>query len=485
MPRFHGVILLCLFQRQFLMYSISRIEKAFLRKGIRVSRVNDIVSLTRITDGVSASVLLPAALPLEEKAVTQLMNFAAVRVPGSEGHVCKACATPDFHPGAIAPVGSIVATTPDMVIPAAIGTDINCGMRLLTTGLTLAQLETRREDVCRRLTHALLQNGRDIPMTGAAFRALFDDGPQACLDRLLKQGLWASADGDRLQREVDACIGLTDFGGKAAWAPPALTTTARDVLRDPSLGTPGAGNHFVELQVVDGILERRAAWQYGLREGDVVIMIHSGSRDVGFYVGQRWMDSARNQWPAGEKHPASGLYGLTGALADEYLQAMGAAARYAWLNRVALAEMVRQCLADVFQQDGSRLTVDVPHNVVLREGGMNIHRKGATPAAVGDLALIPGSMGDYSYVVSGLGNAEWLNSCSHGAGRRMRRQAVRALRPTADDALPWHCVTLREERRVEEAPAAYKRIGPVIDAQEEAGLIQRVARLRPWMTFKA
>lgn len=467
------------------MYSISRIEKAFLRQGIRVSRVNDIVSLTRIADGVSASVLLPAALPLERKAVAQLMNFAAVHVPGSGGHVCKACATPDFHPGAIAPVGSIVATTPDMVIPAAIGTDINCGMRLLTTGLTLAQLEAQREAVCRRLTHVLLQNGRDIPMTGAGFAALFDDGPQACLDSLVTQGLWASADRTRLMREVNDCIGLMRFDGRAAWAPPALMTSAREVLRDPSLGTPGAGNHFVELQVVDGITDRRVAWQKGLREGDVVIMIHSGSRDVGFYVGQRWMDKAKSQWPAGVKHPDSGLYGLTGALSGEYLQAMGAAARYAWLNRVALAEMVRQSLADIFQQDDSRLVVDVPHNVVLREGDMNIHRKGATPAAAGDLALIPGSMGDYSYLVSGLGNAEWLHSCSHGAGRSMRRQAVRALRPVADDALPWHCVTLREERRVEEAPAAYKRIGPVIASQEDAGLIQRVARLRPWVTFKA
>lgn len=467
------------------MYSISRIEKAFLRQGIRVSRANGVVSLTRLHDGVCARVLLPASLPLEEKAVTQLLNFAAVSVPGSHGHVCKACATPDFHPGSIAPVGSIVATTPDMVIPAAIGTDINCGMRLLSTGLTLAQLESRQEAVWQRLTHILLHNGRDIPMSGAAFAALFDDGPQACLDSLLHQGLWAQADRDRLMRETEACIGLASFGGKAIWAPPALMPQRREVLRDPGLGTPGSGNHFVELQVIDDVIDRRAAWQYGLRRGEVAIMIHSGSRDVGFYVGRRWMDKAKSHWPMHEKHPASALYGLTGELAQEYLQAMGAAARYAWLNRVALAEMVRQCLANIFQQDDSRLVVDVPHNVVLQENGMNVHRKGATPAANGDLALIPGSMGDHSYVVGGLGNPDWLHSCSHGAGRLMRRQAVRALRPAADDTLPWHCITLREERRVEEAPAAYKRIGPVIDAQEDAGLIRRIVRLRPWVTFKA
>ncbi len=152
---------------------------------------------------------------------------------------------------------------------------------------------------------------------------------------------------------------------------------------------------------------------------------------------------------------------------------------------MVLAELVRDSVSEVFQQDDSRLVVDVPHNVVLREHDMNLHRKGATPARQGDLALIPGSMGDHSYLVAGLGHADWLWSCSHGAGRSMRRQAVRALKPDAGSNLPWHCVTLREERRVEEAPAAYKKIGPVIDSQESAGLIRPAVRLRPWITFKA
>src|SRR6185436_13910420 len=110
---------------------------------------------------------------------------------------------------------------------------------------------------------------------------------------------------------------------------------------DPCLGTAGSGNHFIELQVVDAVLDRHLAYQEGLRKGEIVVMIHSGSRDVGFYVGQRWMDRAKHEWPKGIKHPSSGLYGLTGPLAEEYLLAMGVAARYAWLNRVVLAEMVR------------------------------------------------------------------------------------------------------------------------------------------------
>ncbi|WP_197339337.1 RtcB family protein [Ralstonia solanacearum] len=163
---------------------------------------------------------------------------------------------------------------------------------------------------------------------------------------------------------------------------------------------------------------------------------------------------------------------------------MRTAARYAWLNRVVLAERVRKELAELTGETDSTLVADVPHNVVLREAGMNIHRKGATLARAGDLALIPGSMGDASFVATGLGHPDWLWSCSHGAGRSVCRQAVRRLR-TEQAPGAWTCVTLREERRVEEAPHAYKPIGPVIQAQEEAGLIRSAVRLGPWITFKA
>ncbi|MFO6341876.1 RtcB family protein, partial [Pseudomonas aeruginosa] len=401
------------------------------------------------------------------------------------GHVCKACATPDFHPGSIAPVGSIVASTADFVIPAAIGTDINCGMRLLRTGLTLSSAEEHRQALVAGLTHVLLRNGRDVPLRVQAFEALFAESPGHCLERLSEDGLWAEVDQARLFRELQGCIGLDEFGGRLEYAPEALRDRRRSLIRDPGLGTTGSGNHFVELQVVDRLLDRHQAFALGLRADELVVMIHSGSRDVGFHVGQRWMDRARTAWPRGRRHPASGLYALGGELAGEYLQAMGGAARYAWLNRVVLAELVRKVLRETFQRDDSALLVDVPHNVVLQEQGLNLHRKGATPARQGDLLLIPGSMGDYSYIASGLGHPDWLWSCSHGAGRSIRRQALRALKGPGDSALPWHCVTLREERRIEEAPGAYKPVGPVIDAQERAGLIRPLARLRPWLTFKA
>lgn len=464
------------------MSHLIRLQRAFARSHIDL-RFDDGIYTVR-NDQAQATVLLPASLPLEKKAVQQLLSFAAVKTPEGAAAVCAACATPDFHPGSIAPVGCVVATPADVVIPAAIGTDINCGMRLLKTGLSLDRVAPRQTELVTRLKSVLLENARNVPTPSRAFKALFDDGPLAFIDRLQPEGLWAGVDRKRLADEVARCVGLDQLGGHSRHAPQAFVG-GREVIRDPCLGTPGAGNHFVELQVVERIVDRHAAHDLGLRLGDVVLMIHSGSRDMGFHVGGRWMDRARDAWPKGVRHPESKLYALTGPLAAEYLEAMGVAARYAWANRVVLAEMVRREMGDLFGADGMGLVVDVPHNVVLGEHCFNIHRKGATPAHAGQLALIPGSMGDSSFLARGLGHADWLRSCSHGAGRRMRRQEVRRLGPLPTEAAGWQCVTLREERRIEEAPQAYKPIGPVIDAQTEAGLIETVVRLRPWVTFKA
>ncbi len=453
-----------------------------MRQGVAVDFDRGVYTLSR--QQTQARILLPSGFPLEEKAVMQLMDFAAVRYPGDDAHVCQACATPDFHPGSLAPVGSIVATTQDMVIPQAVGTDINCGMRLLTTGIPEARANLQLPKLESLLIRLFLEGGRDVPASGQAFRALFEDGPQAFLQMIPRQGLWAEASIDRMQEEVFACIGLDEFASDVRYAPDALISN-REVLRDPCLGSIGSGNHFVEFQVIDQVYDRQAAYRLGLKEGHLCVMIHSGSRDVGFFVGQRWMDRAKAEWPKGLTHPSSGLYALTGALAEEYLQAMGVAARYAWLNRAVLGEMVRKALRDVLGSDESSMIVDVPHNVVLQEDGLNLHRKGATPARAHDLALIPGSMGDFSYLAEGLGNPGWLWSCSHGAGRSMRRQAMRALKPGFTDAPHWRCLTLREERKIEEAPQAYKPVGPVIESQEEHGLIRSIARFRPWLTVKA
>lgn len=150
---------------------------------------------------------MPSSLPLEEKAVRQLLAFAGVRRANGHAAACRACATPDFHPGGIAPVGSIVATDADVVIPSSMGTDINCGMRLVTTSLGLATFKRHEARLIERLTHMLLRSGRNIPLQANAFRALFDNGPLAFIDSLDREGLWATVDRDRLAGELAACIG--------------------------------------------------------------------------------------------------------------------------------------------------------------------------------------------------------------------------------------------------------------------------------------
>ena len=156
-----------------------------------------------------------------------------------------------------------------------------------------------------------------------------------------KLGLWQHANKTHMLEELAQILDADKIQASSDHAPEAFFAD-RAILRPSSLGTVGSGNHFVELQVVDEIMHRHWAYAAGIKVGEVVAMVHTGSRDVGFYVGRRWMDLARQQWPQGIKHPQHGLYGLSGALAQDYLQAMGVAARYAWFNRMALAELVRE-----------------------------------------------------------------------------------------------------------------------------------------------
>jgi len=241
--------------------------------------------------------------------------------------------------------------------------------------------------------------------------------------------------------------------------------------------------------VVTELVDRRACFERGLSVGQVVVMIHTGSRDVGFHVGRRWMDKARELWPKGMKHPESKVFALVGEMAGQYLLAMHSAAHYADANRALIAEMVRQRTRELFGPDTEApLLVDVPHNIVLQEAVGNVHRKGATPAYAGQDLLIPGSMGHDSYLLTGLGNERWLSSASHGAGRSMSRSEI-LFKGRKDPGILGlervQCITTREERLIEEAPGAYKEIGDVVRSQVEEETVAVIARFSPVLTFKA
>jgi tRNA-splicing ligase RtcB len=160
---------------------------------------------------------------------------------------------------------------------------------------------------------------------------------------------------------------------------------------------------------------------------------------------------------------------------------MNTAANYAAVNRLLLVEMVRDRLRECFPRLELPLVFDAPHNIVTEENGCYVHRKGATPARFGHPVLIPGSMGQASYLMVGLGNERFLQSASHGAGRKLSRRDMHRLdKQGVDLGLgAIECVTLKNERLVQEAPAAYKDIGEVVSVQADAGIATPVARLRP------
>ena len=167
---------------------------------------------------------------------------------------------------------------------------------------------------------------------------------------------------------------------------------------------------------------------------------------------------------------------------------MHSAAHYATANRAIIAEVIRQRIKEVTKIDNNHLVTDVPHNIILKEKIGNVHRKGATPAYEGQLLLIPGSMGHDSYLLSGLGNDKWIQSASHGAGRNFSRNTI-SFKGKKDYSLLGldgiECITLKEERKIEEAPAAYKDIGEVIRSQVDEKIVDPVAVFAPLLTFKA
>jgi len=459
-----------------------RLIKALARLGLTIEQQGPVYRV-RKTDshGPTAEVLLPEGFPLETKALVQLAEFAAVEHP-SGGRVCRACATPDFHPGSIVPVGSIVASS-DLVIPQAIGTDINCGMRLHVADLTVDRFLANKDALVARLKGDLLLGTRDLPAKRSTLAGVYGTGIFGWLEgnRAEPLGLMTESDLAQIEAEQERVFALGSFGGDAKW----VDLDDREVQRDGALGTVGGGNHFVEIQVVEKIEDARRAWEWGVREGQIAYMIHTGSRTVGVGIGTRWSEKAKERWPKGAKWPS--IFSLHGDDALEYIEAMNTAANYAAVNRLLIAEMVRHRMRQVYGDLEAPLVFDVPHNIVLQEGGLFVHRKGATPAHAGQPVLIPGSMGHASYLMAGCGSDRFLSSCSHGAGRAITRfDMTRKGRPDRDLGLDGvECVTLRDERLLEEAPAAYKDIGSVVDVQVEQGLVSPVAVLRPLLTFKA
>ncbi len=454
---------------------------------------------------VDAFVYAGRDVKVEESAVKQLCDAASL--PGVE----HAIAMPDIHHGYGVPIGSVVATR-DIVVPAAVGYDVNCGMRLVASSFHAAEVDVKGLADSIRRDIPLGEGKQNVRVKKSEFEALLQGG----LSKLVSIGAkghraWEMFDPDSERLALEKVEDRGSMEGDAEAVPPRAIE--RGMSQFASLG---GGNHFIELQEVETVFDRDAARRLGLFEGQFTVMVHSGSRGFGHEVGGHYMKLAKqyNEKHGGNPSRELCFFPLGARNADLYIKAMNAAANFAFVNRALMSALV---VGDIkFRYPGMefRHIYDVPHNMAKFEEHhgrtLLVHRKGSTRAwdkglmqgtpfaGLGQPVLIPGSMGTGSYVLVGVpGGAKSLFSVNHGAGRTMSRTAAaggkgkkkkrEAAISDAEFTKSMEGVYLvAEDRRSakEEAPAAYKDIDAVIRTVTGAGLAMAVARLRPRAVLK-
>ncbi|MBN2566915.1 RtcB family protein [Candidatus Woesearchaeota archaeon] len=449
-----------------------RLPKA-VRPGMRVDA--KVIASARMLDAI------------EEEAVQQLTNVAML-----PGVVSPVIAMPDAHWGYGLPVGSVAAFDADEGIISAglCGFDINCGINLIRTNLTVDDIRERKKEIIDTLF-------RKVPVGVGAKGTLRLS--RAELDEVLTSGLaWAKKEG----YATDDDLAHTEEGGRMAGADPSMVSDLAKERGLPQLGTLGAGNHFLELQAVDSLYDPAQAEAWGIaKEGQVMIMLHCGSRGLGHQVAT---DYLKVQERAVQK------YGIT--LPDKQLAcapvqseegqrffaAMQAAVNFSFANRQVMTSWIRESFAKVFDSPWEELDLStvygICHNVIKHEEHtvdgekrkLYVHRKGATRSFPKTPVIIAGSMGTSSHLLVGTEEAmrTSFGSSAHGAGRAMSRHAAIA-------SFRGDMIAKELERRgiisrapspkslAEEAPEAYKDVDEVIASVHGAGISRKVARLVP------
>jgi tRNA-splicing ligase RtcB len=441
---------------------------------------------------------------LGDKSLDQLANTATL--PGVVQH---ALAMPDIHQGYGFPIGGVVATKlPDGVIsPGGVGYDINCGVRLLGTNLDEEELKPHLSE----LATSLYKNCPSGVGKGGTLKLRNKD-----FDRLLHQGAkWAVKAGYARPEDVER----TEESGRLDAADAVVVSDRAWKRGIGQVGTLGAGNHFIEVDLIEEVYDEEAAAAMGLVKGRVAVQIHCGSRGFGHQI---CTDYVRRFQETIHK------YGIT--LPDrelvcapfnspegkDYYAAMCTAANYAFANRQVLTHHVRRSFEEALQGKVSDWDVfqvyDIAHNMAKVEthevNGKRIevcvHRKGATRAFgpgfeglppayrdIGQPVLVPGSMGTASWVLVGTPGsmAQTFGSTCHGAGRTMSRtKAKKTVRgEELRDELKQQGISVRAGSMrglAEEAPIAYKDVDEVVRVVHEAGIARQVARLTPLAVVK-
>ncbi|HEX6425358.1 MAG TPA: RtcB family protein [Acidimicrobiales bacterium] len=430
-----------------------------------------------------------------DQSLRQVANVATL-----PGVVEASYAMPDVHWGYGFPIGGVAATDVErggVVSPGGVGFDISCGVRLLVSPL-------RAEELAPRMAALMDELDRRIPR-GMGPGGVWHLREETDLAAVLRGGSrYAVARGHGVERDLARC---EDRGAVPDADPAAVSDRARRRGLG-QVGSLGSGNHFLEVQVVDRVLDGDAAAAFGLAVGGVCVMIHCGSRGLGHQI---CSDHVATMLDAMGRHgitvpdPQLACVPVRSAEGEAYLGAMAAAANYGRANRQLLTVAAREAFAHATGTGRLDLLYDVSHNLAKLErhavGGerrlLCVHRKGATRALPpghaelppdlarwGQPVLVPGSMGTASHVLAGVAGGGAFHSTCHGAGRTMSRHAatrrIRGRELRAQLAAQGVAVRARSDRGLaEEAPFSYKDVDEVVAVCEQAGLARRVARLRP------
>ncbi len=441
---------------------------------------------------------------LIDKIKTDRTMRQTINVASLPGIIDAAYVMPDAHEGYGFPIGGVAAFDLEkgVVSPGGVGYDINCGVRLLRTNMTAEEVKPKLNE----LMSALFKN---VPSGVGSKGKLRVDASE--LKKAVEGGAeWAVKKGYGWEEDVQHA----EEYGRIEGAKFEFVTDSAKKRGGPQLGTLGAGNHFLEVQRVEKILEPATAKAFGLFEGQAVLMLHCGSRGFGHQVCD---DSLREMLPAARKYNLNlpdrelACVPLNTMEAERYLGAMRCAVNYAFANRQVMTHWVRETYQQVFgrsaEELGMKLVYDVCHNIAKfeehdvqgRRQKVCVHRKGATRAfgpgrqeipqayrSIGQPVLIPGSMGTASYVLVGTTEAEKqsFGSACHGSGRVMSRS--QAVREYPDASVKKNLADMGIVLRAsegglvsEEAPGAYKNVDDVVGSVQEAGLARAVARMIP------
>lgn len=437
---------------------------------------------------------------LEEQAIKQVANTATL-----PGIVKASMAMPDIHTGYGFAIGGVAAMDIDedgVVSPGGVGYDINCGVRVLRTNLT-------KEEVIPELKALSNQLYRDIP-SGVGSKGRIKLSREEGRKVFIEGSKWAVDNGYGDSEDLEH----TESNGSLEGADPSEVTEKAYERGKTQLGTLGSGNHFLEIQYVDEVLDKDAADAFGLFPGQVTVMIHSGSRGFGHQVCTDFlvvMEKAVKKYGIHLPDKELACAPFNSDEAQSYIAAMRAAANYAWANRQCMTHWAREAFYRVLKISprslGMRLVYDVAHNIAKEESylvdgkkrRLVVHRKGATRAfgpghhelpevfkTTGQPVLIPGDMGRASYVLAGTSNAMDLTfgSACHGAGRVLsRHQAIKQSKGRAiAKELEEQGIIVRSAGKrtlAEEISEAYKNVSSVVDVVEIAGLARKVVRLKP------